>query len=54
MVSNKLDYEGVKTKAKELDFPESVLEFFEGFMGQPFKGFPLVSLLAVPCQQQIC
>ncbi|KIW26436.1 pyruvate carboxylase [Cladophialophora immunda] len=40
MVSNKLDYEGVKAKAKELDFPESVLEFFEGYMGQPYGGFP--------------
>ncbi|KAH0842558.1 pyruvate carboxylase [Fonsecaea pedrosoi] len=40
MVSNKLDEEGVKAKAKELDFPESVLEFFEGYMGQPYGGFP--------------
>ena len=40
MVSNKLDEEGVKKKAKELDFPGSVLEFFEGLMGQPYGGFP--------------
>jgi pyruvate carboxylase len=40
MVSNKLDYNGVIAKAKELDFPESVLEFFEGYMGQPYGGFP--------------
>ena len=40
MVSNKLDFKGVQEKAKELDFPESVLEFFEGFMGQPYGGFP--------------
>jgi len=40
MVSNKLNYDDVKAKAKDLDFPESVLEFFEGFMGQPYKGFP--------------
>ena len=40
MVSNKLSYKDVQEKAKELDFPESVLEFFEGFMGQPYKGFP--------------
>ena len=40
MVSNKLDEEGVKRKAKELDFPGSVLEFFEGLMGQPYGGFP--------------
>ena len=40
MVSNKLDYEGVLAKAETLDFPASVLEFFEGLMGQPYKGFP--------------
>ena len=40
MVSNKLSEEDVKAKAKELDFPESVLEFLEGFMGQPYGGFP--------------
>ena len=40
MVSNKLTYDNVKAKAKELDFPGSVLEFFEGLMGQPYGGFP--------------
>lgn len=40
MVSNKLNEEDVKRKAKELDFPGSVLEFFEGLMGQPYGGFP--------------
>ncbi|EXJ96219.1 pyruvate carboxylase [Capronia coronata CBS 617.96] len=40
MVSNKLNYDDVIAKAKELDFPESVLEFFEGYMGQPYGGFP--------------
>lgn len=40
MVSNKLGSEAVKAKARELDFPESVLEFLEGFMGQPYGGFP--------------
>ena len=40
MVSNKLDYQGVIDKAEELDFPGSVLEFFEGLMGQPYGGFP--------------
>ena len=40
MVSNKLGEEDVKKKAKELDFPGSVLEFFEGLMGQPYGGFP--------------
>lgn len=40
MVSNKLSEDDVKAKAKELDFPGSVLEFFEGLMGQPYGGFP--------------
>lgn len=40
MVSNKLDEQGVRDRAKELDFPSSVLEFFEGLMGQPYGGFP--------------
>ncbi|POS74492.1 pyruvate carboxylase [Diaporthe helianthi] len=40
MVSNKLSEEDVKARAKELDFPGSVLEFLEGLMGQPFGGFP--------------
>jgi pyruvate carboxylase len=39
MVSNKLSYDDVNAKAGELDFPGSVLEFFEGLMGQPYKGF---------------
>ena len=40
MVSNQLSEDDVKAKAKELDFPGSVLEFFEGLMGQPYGGFP--------------
>ena len=40
MVSNKLDHDSVIAKAAELDFPESVLEFLEGYMGQPYGGFP--------------
>lgn len=40
MVANDLSYDDVHTKAKELDFPSSVLEFFEGLMGQPYGGFP--------------
>lgn len=40
MVSNKLTYDDVIKKAGELDFPGSVLEFFEGLMGQPYGGFP--------------
>ncbi|KAF2084206.1 pyruvate carboxylase [Saccharata proteae CBS 121410] len=40
MVSNGLSYDDVLNKAQELDFPSSVLEFFEGLMGQPYGGFP--------------
>ena len=40
MVSNKLSYDDVLRKAEQLDFPGSVLEFFEGLMGQPYGGFP--------------
>ena len=40
MVSNKLSFDDVQKKAKKLDFPGSVLEFFEGLMGQPYGGFP--------------
>ncbi|KAF8863425.1 pyruvate carboxylase-like protein [Acephala macrosclerotiorum] len=40
MVSNKLSFDDVQKRAAELDFPGSVLEFFEGLMGQPYGGFP--------------
>jgi pyruvate carboxylase len=40
MVSNKLSFDDVQNRAAELDFPGSVLEFFEGLMGQPYGGFP--------------
>ncbi|MBE7181634.1 MAG: biotin/lipoyl-binding protein, partial [Terriglobus roseus] len=40
MVSNQLSYDDVLEKADKLDFPSSVLEFFEGLMGQPYGGFP--------------
>ena len=40
MVSNKLSYDDVIRRAESLDFPGSVLEFFEGLMGQPYGGFP--------------
>ncbi|KAF4631348.1 hypothetical protein G7Y89_g6778 [Cudoniella acicularis] len=40
MVSNKLNFDDVQKRAGELDFPGSVLEFFEGLMGQPYGGFP--------------
>lgn len=40
MVSNGLTYQDTLERASSLDFPSSVLEFFEGLMGQPYGGFP--------------
>lgn len=40
MVQNQLDEETVITRGKSIDFPESVIEFFEGYIGQPYGGFP--------------
>ncbi|ORX92180.1 pyruvate carboxylase [Basidiobolus meristosporus CBS 931.73] len=40
MVSNKLSYQDVLDKAKDLSFPTSVVEFFQGYLGQPHGGFP--------------
>lgn len=40
MVTNQLTSEDVKRLANSLDFPDSVMDFFEGLMGQPYGGFP--------------
>ncbi|CAG8601444.1 1335_t:CDS:10, partial [Ambispora gerdemannii] len=40
MVTNKLNYFDVIEKAKNLSFPVSVVEFFQGYLGQPYGGFP--------------
>ncbi|HMF18686.1 MAG TPA: pyruvate carboxylase [Gemmataceae bacterium] len=40
MVGNSLTAEEVLTGKRELAFPESVVEFFEGRLGQPPGGFP--------------
>lgn len=40
MVSNKLTPKDVEERANELDFPGSVLDFFQGLMGFPYGGFP--------------
>lgn len=40
MVSNKLSKEDVLKRAGQLDFPESVVDFFQGNLGQPYGGFP--------------
>lgn len=40
MVQNKLSKEEVLERADQLDFPSSVVEFFQGYLGQPVGGFP--------------
>ncbi|MDI2589510.1 pyruvate carboxylase [Psychrobacillus sp. NEAU-3TGS] len=40
MVQNNLDEVSVITRGKTIDFPDSVIEFFEGYIGQPYGGFP--------------
>ena len=40
MVQNDLTPENIYEKAASLDFPDSIVSFFEGMMGQPVGGFP--------------
>ncbi len=40
MVQNDLTEEDVLTKGKTIDFPDSVIELFSGYLGQPAGGFP--------------
>ena len=40
MVQNDLDEETVITRGQAIDFPDSVIEFFQGYLGQPHGGFP--------------
>lgn len=40
MTSNSFTKEHVLEKAETLDFPSSVVEFFQGYLGQPVGGFP--------------
>lgn len=40
MTSNKVSKDEVLARAEELDFPSSVVEFFQGYLGQPVGGFP--------------
>ncbi|MGE8079339.1 pyruvate carboxylase [Peribacillus loiseleuriae] len=40
MVQNDLSEEDVMTKGRTMDFPDSVIELFEGYLGQPEGGFP--------------
>jgi len=40
MVQNKLTAAEVQAKAGELSFPSSVVEFLQGYLGEPYGGFP--------------
>ncbi len=40
MVQNKLTPENIYEKGQGLDYPDSVVTYFEGMMGQPLGGFP--------------
>lgn len=40
MVQNDLDEENIYERGLSVDFPESVIEFFQGYLGQPHGGFP--------------
>ena len=40
MVQNDLDEETVITRGQTIDFPDSVIELFQGYLGQPHGGFP--------------
>ena len=40
MVSNKLNAQEVRDRARTLSFPTSVVEYFQGYLGQPLGGFP--------------
>lgn len=40
MVQNELTEDDIYNRGDTLDFPDSVVEFFEGYLGQPYQGFP--------------
>jgi pyruvate carboxylase len=40
MTQNSLSKADVLNRADQLDFPSSVVDFFQGYLGQPFGGFP--------------
>ncbi|MCM3717299.1 pyruvate carboxylase [Fictibacillus phosphorivorans] len=40
MVQNDLTEDEVYERGESLDFPDSVVEFFQGYLGQPYQGFP--------------
>jgi pyruvate carboxylase len=40
LVQNNIQPEEIKQKAENLSFPDSVVSFFKGMLGQPYGGFP--------------
>jgi pyruvate carboxylase len=40
MVQNNLTEDNIVERGQAIDFPESVIEFFQGYLGQPHGGFP--------------
>ncbi len=40
MVQNELNEDDVYEKGESLAFPDSVVELFQGYLGQPYEGFP--------------
>lgn len=40
MVQNNLSEQDIYNQAETLSFPDSVLELFQGYLGQPYLGFP--------------
>lgn len=40
MTQNSVSKQDVLDRADQLDFPSSVVEFFQGYLGQPVGGFP--------------
>ncbi|TCT26913.1 pyruvate carboxylase [Melghiribacillus thermohalophilus] len=40
MVQNHLTEDDIYERGESLDFPDSVVEFFQGYLGQPYQGFP--------------
>jgi len=40
MVTNELSYQDVIDRADKLDFPASIVDFFQGGLGIPYQGFP--------------
>jgi pyruvate carboxylase len=40
MVQNDLNEDNILTRGEAIDFPDSVIEFFQGYLGQPHGGFP--------------